>query len=73
MKLSDEDRTKRGRDLAELLGRRAEVADEKAKVAADYTADLKRIDHRIARLAWSVSTGLVPEEERQGALGFDEK
>lgn len=72
MKLTDADRTKRGRELAELLEHRAEVDDERKKTAADYTAKLKGIDHRIARLAWSVNTGLVPEEDRQLEFGGDE-
>ena len=71
MKLTDEQRSQRGRDLAELLEHRAEVDAEKKKTAADYTAKLKGIDHRIARRAWSVSTGLVPEEDLQGEMGFD--
>ena len=71
MKLSDEQRIAKGRELAELLEHRAEVDDERKTTAAGYTAKLKGIDHRIARLAWSVNTGLVPEEESQGALGFD--
>lgn len=71
MKLTDEERTQKGRELAEYFERRAEVDDERKKTAADYTAKLKGIDHRIARLAWSVNTGLVPEEDRQLELGAD--
>ena len=71
MKLSKEEREKRGRELAGAIEERTGIEDEKKEAVAKYKKRLDVIDHRIGRLAWAVNTGLMPEEERQMGLGID--
>jgi len=68
MKLSEEERQERGRRLADMLEQLEELKNDKKEMAAGYAKKIKGVQHQIDRLAWSVRTGLLPEEESQQEL-----